>query len=95
MGRLESRDSHAVVTALIAEGSLDLSKQTREVRIDFSWAAKHRTIYIDEGLLHQSHAGAAGRRSRPRFRISRFPGGGKALLGGTWSITLGAWTGPE
>jgi hypothetical protein len=51
VGRLDSRDSHAVVTALIVEGSPQLPTQNRGVRIDFSWADQHRTIYIDEGLL--------------------------------------------
>ena len=80
VGRLESRDSQAVVTALIAEGSLDLPKQTREVRIDFSWAAKHRTIYIDEGLL-QSEKKIFDDLTRD---IGRFPlpgGNGWAFLG--------------
>ena len=51
VGRLESRDSHAVVTALILEDLNQQPKRMREVRIDLSSAGKHSSIYLDESLL--------------------------------------------
>src|SRR5215470_3267476 len=51
VGRLESRDAHAVFTALIVEDPTQRPKQTREVRIDLSWANKHVAIHVGEGLL--------------------------------------------
>jgi len=53
VGRLESRDSHALVTALMVENSSRPSERMRGVRIDFSWSDKKSTIYLAESLLQQ------------------------------------------
>lgn len=53
IGRLESRDSHALVTALLIEDSSKPSERMRGVRIDFSWADMKSTIYVRESLLQQ------------------------------------------
>jgi hypothetical protein len=53
VGRLESRDSHAFVTALMVENSSQPSERMRGVRIDFSWSDKESTIYVGESLLQQ------------------------------------------
>jgi hypothetical protein len=54
--RLESRDSHALVTALVVENSSQPSERMRGVRIDFSWSDKKSTIYIGEILLQPEKA---------------------------------------
>jgi hypothetical protein len=51
VGRLDSRDAHAVFTALILEDSSAPSKRVGGVRIDFSWADKRGTMYIGQDLL--------------------------------------------
>jgi hypothetical protein len=51
VGRLDSRDSHAVVTALVVEDSTSQLKRMRGLRIDFSWAGQRSAIYVGESLL--------------------------------------------
>ncbi len=51
VGRLESGQAHAIATALMVEDSTQPSKRARGIRIDLSWPAGERAIYIDEALL--------------------------------------------
>ncbi len=51
IGRLDGRDSHAVVTALVLEDSTSQLKRMRGLRIDFSWADQRSAIYVGENLL--------------------------------------------
>lgn len=53
VGHLESGGSHAIVTTLIAEDSVEPARRMRGVRVDLLRPYWKMSVYVDEGSLQQ------------------------------------------